>query len=164
MPNAWFLDTYIGITPTNGLLWQRAPSVRQFLPQVSADGGKMAWVEVLGNRCLVLVRASAATLAAISASVQRFPVDMLTDSLSTLTAGQRQVLVTQVTDMGYSLEEINAHVDSTNLQNHTLRDVLAVMCIRRSTPRYLSGSDELVFDGPPRPTAKTFADLEREVG
>ena len=66
MPTAWFLDTYRRAAK-RGFLWSREPTIVDFIPQISADGGKAAWVEIADNQCLVYTRASTATLAAISA-------------------------------------------------------------------------------------------------
>lgn len=107
----------------------------------------MHFTEVLGNHCLVKVRASATTLAAIAAAegVTRIPISRLDDSLSTLSNAQRTALRNKVLGMGYTASEVNAAFP--DLANATLGDVLRFCARRRRKPRWDAANGVVVLDG-----------------
>jgi len=146
---AWFIAPYKRDAPYPGLPGsvRRYCSVRDVAAQIEADGGVWQAVEILGDRAVVKVRASAATYAAIAAlpGVVRVPKDLLDDALSTLSAGQRTAIRNQVLDAGYTTAEVNARFP--NLANNTVGDVLRFLATRRRKPRYDAGTDTIVFDG-----------------
>lgn len=114
---------------------------------ILADGGDWREVEVLGNRAIVKVRASAATLSTLNGIFKRLPKNALNLSLSDLTNPQKIALRNELTDAGYSLAEIQARFGS-DLGQFTLRDVLRFMATRRNKPRYDANLDEIFLDGP----------------
>jgi hypothetical protein len=142
---AWFIAPYVRITIGNLPGVHRGCAVRQFHDQIKADGGKWRAAEVLGNKCLVKVSASAATLQTIAASYTRIPASRLDDPLSTLTNAQRTAIRQVILDAGYTVAEVNARFP--NLANNTLGDALRFLASRRLTPRYDQSTDTIILDG-----------------
>jgi hypothetical protein len=136
--------------------------MRQFTPQIHADGGAWRAIEVLGNRCLAKVRASASTLSTINAApgFVRVPLTRLDDPLSSLSPAQRTAIRNILTDAGYTMAEINARFP--NLADHTLGDALRFLASRRLKPRYDAATDTIILDGPPSPTSD-LGRLDQEV-
>jgi len=144
---AWFICPYK--RASNPMIsYVRYCAMDDFTAQIRADGGKWAEVEVLGNRAIVKVNALPATLDAIAAAPNfvRIPTAILDDPLSTLTPAQRNAIINQLTDAGYTVAEVQAAFP--NIANRTLREVLHFMASRKIIPRYDSGTDSLIFDGP----------------
>lgn len=143
MPIAFYIAPYKrragALTPT------RYCAIDDFTAQVDA----WAESEVLGDRAVVKVRASATILSAINAEPGfiRLPKDALDNPLSDLSAGQKTALRNLLTDMGYTLAEIQARFGA-DLGTHTLGDVLRFMASRRLKPRYDQGADQIILDGP----------------
>ena len=149
MPIGWFLCPYqrrlAALHPT------RYCAMDDFTSLIEADGGTWREAEVLGDRAMVKVRASAATLAIINgaAGFRKIPLAVLDDSLASLTEGQRTAIKNEILDAGYSLAELNAaHPD---LSATTLRQILQFLTRRRLTPRYDQPTDTIVCDGPLQP-------------
>lgn len=116
-----------------------------------ADGGSMHFTEVLGNHCIVKVKASEATLATIANAegVTRIPLSRLDDSLSTLTNAQRTALRNKVLGMGYTVSEIDAAFP--NLAQATIGGVLRFCAGRRLKPRWDAVNGVVVLDGAVQP-------------
>lgn len=142
MPIAWYIIPYVRIPPPTGLLAARAVALVVDRPDLKT------WreVEVLGNRAIVKVNASASVLSQLDAAYKRIPKDRLDDTLSDLPAGVRNALRDEILDMGYTLQEINARFPG-GVGNFTLRDVLRFMASRRRKPRYDAVTDAIVLDG-----------------
>lgn len=122
--------------------------MNDFTPQINADNGAWAETEILGDRAIVKVRASAATLNAIAATAtfRRIPnITALTASLSTLSAAQRTAIRNEITDAGYSVAELNAAIP--NLNTATLGQVFNLLATRRRKPRYDANTDAIILDG-----------------
>jgi len=120
-----------------------------FDAQIRADGGAWREVEILGDRAIVKVRATAATLDAIAAvtGVQRIPLERLDDSLSTLPRPQLNTIRKAILECGYTTEELNARLPDLSVV--TLRDVLRFLATRRLKPRYTDATrTAIVCDGP----------------
>lgn len=151
---AWFVAPYKRVPTAKPL---RYCAMNDFTAQIRADGGDWREIEGLGNRCLVKVRASAATLSAITAApgMTRLPLTRLDARLSALSATQRTALRQLLLDGGYTLDELNAAIP--NLSQATLRDVLRFAVSRRQKPRYDAATDRIVLDGPPLPTGDVDA-------
>ncbi len=115
---------------------------------ILADGGSWGSVEVLGNQAIAKVSAAAATLTAIAAltGVTRVHLSRLNDSLSTLTAGQRAAIRTLIINAGYTIAEVDARFP--DLTQVTIGEALRFLATRRLRPRYDSGTDSIVLDGP----------------
>lgn len=124
----------------------RYPEIDDYTDQIQAAGGRWAETEVLGNRCLVKVRAPTAVLDALDGVYKRLPKDRLDDSLADLPAGVKQALKDEALDMGYSVAELRARFPG-DLGDYTLRDVLRFMATRRLKPRYDSETDSIILDG-----------------
>lgn len=142
MPIAWFLVPYkrrVGMVPVT-----RYCAMDDFTASVTA------WTEteVLGDRAIVKVRALSGVLTTLNAEpgFVRLPKDALDDPLSDLTAGQKTALRDILTDMGYTLSEIQNRFGS-DLGAYTLHDVLRFMASRRRKPRYDTGTDAIILDG-----------------
>ena len=127
---------------------KRYCAMDDFTAEINAEGGKWVETEILGNRAIVKVRASAALLSTIEASpgIRRFPLNRLDDTLSSLPAPQRNQIRDEITDAGYSSTELRAAIP--NLGAATLRDVLQFMAGRRLKPRYDKSTDTIILDGP----------------
>jgi hypothetical protein len=124
-----------------------------FTAQILTDGGGWDETEILGNAALVKVRASAATLTTINAEpgFLRIPKhSALSDTLGDLTAGERQAILDELLVLGYSQAEVNAALPA-NWGSVTLAQVLRFAASRRLKPRYDSGTDAIVCDGPTQP-------------
>jgi len=124
----------------------RYPAIDDYTDQIVAAGGQWAETEILGNRCIVKVRAPAAVLTALSSVYKRLPKDRLNDSLSDLPAAVKQALKEEVLDQGYTLAEIRARFGD-DLGAYTLRDLLRFMATRRRKPRYDEETDTIHVDG-----------------
>lgn len=144
---AWFICPYKRQIPPI-----RPPTrycaMQDFSDQINADGGEWSETEVLGNCALVKVRASAATLTETNQAPEfmRFPKTALSDTLSDLTAGQRQAMKDKLLEMGYPLAEIREALGD-DLMDVTLGDVLRFAARRRREGRYDHMSGNIVFDG-----------------
>lgn len=149
MAIGWFIAPYQRILPYTGPgLAGRKCAMDNHTATIRADGGDWREVEVLGNRAVVKVRASAATLTSIATATgwRRLPKDRLDDPLSDLTNQQKNALRSELQDMGYTLAEIQARFGN-DLGAFTLGDVLRFMAKRRRKPRYDAASDAIVLDG-----------------
>ncbi len=144
----WFLGTYVRVTPIphTRIKAARACNIDSFSAQIAADGGTARWTETLGNRCLIKVKASPATLQAMAASLQRVPANRLNDPLSALTAGQRTAIRQTLLDAGYPTAEVTARFP--NLATNTLGDALRFLASRRLQPRYDAATNTIILDGP----------------
>jgi hypothetical protein len=161
MPTAWFIVPYKRRDHYGRP--GRYCAMDDFTAQIIAEGGWWTETEVLGNRALVKVRASAATLTQIAAEqgIKRLPKDRLDDSLATLSPAARQAIRAELEDMGYTLAEIQARF-GTDLSAYTLGDVLRFAATRRLKPRYDSSSDTIVCDGPAQ-LCRALAEVDAEV-
>jgi hypothetical protein len=145
MAVAWFIAPYkrrlTSSDPT------RYCAMDDFTQRIRADGGNWSETEILGDRAIVKVRASIATLTLIAATptFRRIPLGVLDDPLSSLTLAQRNAIRNEITDAGYSVAELNAVIP--NLAAVTLRQVLRFMASRRLKPRYDKVTDTIVIDG-----------------
>lgn len=156
MALGWFVIPYKrrnpGETPP-----ERYCGADDFTAQVLADGGTWDETEILGDVALVKVRASQATLNAIGNVGGTFTVPQkwieMQDSLVSMTAGERNQLQSAVLSLGYTQAEVDAAMGSTLAQwrTHVLGDLLEMAATRRLKPRYVSGTDTIVVDGPVQP-------------
>lgn len=148
---AWFLCPYKRMNPLAAKA-ARYCAMQDFNAQIKADGGTWAEVEVLGDKAVVKVVASAATLTAINAATgfTRFPKDILSAPLSDLTVNQQLALRDQIEGLGYPRAEWQAAL-GTDLTLITLRDVLQFVRRRRQKPRYDQATDTIICDGPVQP-------------
>jgi hypothetical protein len=144
MTIAWFVTNYKRRAGPRPL---RYCAMDDFTAQIKADGGDWTETEVLGGYALVKVRAADATLTAIAgtAGVFRIPINVLDDTLASLSNAQRTAIRDRVEAMGYTVEEITAAFP--NLRQATLRQVLHFAAGRRRKPRYDAVSDAIVLDG-----------------
>lgn len=150
MAAGWFVCRYIRplIGPYANDPRGRACAMDRYTALIRADGGDWRETEVLGNRTIVKVRASAATLTTIAADpdIIRIPVALLDDPLSSLSAGQRTALRNELQDMGYTLGEIHAALGS-DLSTITLGQLLRFAATRRRAARFDGGTQAIVCDG-----------------
>lgn len=161
MPVAWFIIPYKR-RPGNGPRVDRYPEIDDYSADIAVQGGTWRETEVLGDRCIVKVRARLGVLNALNdiPGFKRLPKDRLDDPLSDLSPAIRQALKAEVLDMGYTIAEVQARFGD-DLGQYTLRQVLKFMAKRRRSPRYNQPTDEIVFDGPLRiPTDPDRIDLE----
>lgn len=147
----WFICRYVvpNAGPFAGNPRARMCAMNRHTGPIRADGGDWREVEVLGNRAIVKVQASPATLTAITSDLdcRRLPLDLLDRPLSGLTNAQRTALQNELLDMGYPLSEIRDRLGN-NLSLVTLRQVLRFAATRRRKPRWDAGTSTVVFDGP----------------
>lgn len=149
MPIGWFLAPYARRIKPPGLPPARYCVMDDFTALITADGGKWSEAEVLGNHAIVKVNASSATLQAIAstAGIDRIPLTLLDEPLSSLTNAQRTAIQNKIESLGYPLSEIREHLGN-NIGTRTLREVLRFIARRRLKPRYDAGNDTIVLDGP----------------
>lgn len=160
MATAWFLCPYKeDLDPNNP---RRVCAMDDFTALITADGGAWRETEILGNRAIVKVRATPATLATIAAApgVRRIPLARLDDPLSTLTPAQRTAIRNEILNAGYTVEEVTAALP--NLTTATLRDVLRFMASRRVKTHFDATTNTFVFDGETR-TPNTPDRLDKEI-
>jgi hypothetical protein len=138
-------------------------AMNDFTATIRANGGRWSEVEFLGDRTLVKVNASAATLTTIAgtATFRRIPLAALNDSLSTLSSAQRTAIRDELLSAGYTLAEFNAAIP--NLATATLGDVLRFALTRRKRARFDQPTGTIICDGPDSPCPKTLAGLNAEV-
>lgn len=147
MPIGWFIVPYKRILPYNGpFLAGRYCAMDDYTKQIKADGGDWREMEILGNRAIVKVQASAETLTVLASVFKRLPKDRLDDTLADLPLPVRRALRDEMQDQGYTLQAIQARFGS-DMSTFTLRDILRFMASRRRKVRYDANTDELVFDG-----------------
>jgi hypothetical protein len=115
---------------------------------IYTDGGNWSETEVLGDRAIVKVKCSASTLTTINNGgvCRRIPLNALDNSLSTLTVAQRTAIRNELSNAGYTEQEIQARFPN-NLRTYTLRDILKFLATRRLRPRYDTPTDTIVCDG-----------------
>lgn len=163
MPIGWFIVPYKRSTKPNMPI-MRYPEIDDYTPDIEAAGGKWSETEVLGNRCIVKVRASTGVLNAIAAvdGFQRLPKNRLDDPLSDLSTAAQTKIKNALLDMGYPLSEIKEKFgNNVDLTLYTLRDVLKFATRRRLKPRYNEPTDEIICDGIVQPVkALEIVDLE----
>ena len=146
MAVGWFIAPYARVLE-NRPHPSRYCVMDDYTAQIRTDGGAWAETEVLGDRAIVKVRASDATLTTIAADVRirRIPLNALDNPLSSLTVNQRTAIRNELLDAGYTVAEVNARFP--NLANNTLREALTFLATRRRKPRYDSGTDAIILDG-----------------
>ena len=111
---------------------------------INTDKGNWSETEVLGDRAVVKVKASASTLAVLDGVFTRLPKNGLEDSLVTVATGDKTALKSEGLDMGYT--DIEWDTDFPNdLGTYQLKDVLHFYTKRRLKPRW-DGS-KIVIDG-----------------
>ncbi len=145
MALSWFLCPYKRRVNSHKLV--RYCAMDDFTELIAADAGAWSEIEVLGDRAIVKVRATPATLATIAgtATFRRIPLTLMDDPLSSLTAGQRTAVRNELLDAGYSLAEVTAAFP--DIAQATLGQVLRFLCTRRLKPRYDANTDTIIFDG-----------------
>src|SRR3990172_4851343 len=138
MASAWFIVPFK--RAAGGPKPARYCAIDGETPLIRGDGGQWAEAEVLGDRAIVKVRASAQTLAILAAKYKRLPTDKLDDSLAGLSAPAKTAIRNELEGAGYSLAEIQDRFGG-DLGQYTLRDVLRFMASRRRKPRYDADTD-----------------------
>ena len=131
----------------------------------TATIGPTNWAEseVLGNRGVVKVKATAAILSNLNDVVGfvRLPKNALDDSLSDLSPAVKAAIRSQLRDMGYTLAEIQTRFGD-DIGQYTLRDVLRFAATRRLKPRYDTELDEIICDGAIQ-SCRSIDDIDAEV-
>lgn len=151
MTIAWILCPY-KVRPSNNPHFRfiRYAAMDDFTPLIQVGGGAWAEVEVLGNVALCKVNTTDANLTTIlaTADFQRIPVGLrLTDSLATLTAGQRNAILTRLQAMGYTVTEITNALGGNlaNWRTRTLGDLLRFISRRRFKPASMDVNGNVTF-------------------
>ena len=149
MAVAWFIIPYKRDT---NVLATRYPAIDDHTVEIESYGGRWSETEVLGNYCIVKVRAPVAVLNALAAidGYRRLPKDRLDDPLSDLSVQVLKAIKTVLGDMGYPAAEIRERFGN-DLSIYTLRDVLKFATRRRLKPRYNAGTGEIILDGTVKP-------------
>jgi hypothetical protein len=161
MPTAWYIVPYKrrpAWPPT------RYPAIDDHTAQIRALAGEWTETEILGNRCIVKVRAPAAALEQLATlpNYKRLPKDRLDDPLADLPPAALTALRDEILDQGYTLAEIQARFPDANLANTTLGDVLRFMATRRRKPRWDPDVEEIVLDGPVQ-TSRPVDEVDRVI-
>ena len=162
MPIGWFIIPYKRRLTAHEPR-TRYPAIDDYTTDIKAMGGKWSETEVLGNFCIVKVRASTGVLNAIAAvdGFQRLPKNRLDDPLSDLSVQALKKIRNMLEDMGYPKAEITERFGN-DLSVYTLRDVLKFATRRRLKPRYNEPTDEIILDGPIQPV-KPLEKVDTEV-
>jgi len=149
MAVAWFIIPY---KRDPNVLATRYPAIDDHTAEIESYGGRWSETEVLGNFCIVKVRAPVAVLNALAAidGYRRLPKDRLDDPLSDLSVQVLKQIRNELEDMGYPLAEIKDRFGN-DLSIYTLRDILKFATRRRLKPRYNASTDEIILDGPVQP-------------
>lgn len=156
MALGWFIVPYKRRNPGQ-IPPERYCAMDDFTSQIRADGGDWDETEVLGDKALCKVRASAATLTLISNAAGFFTIPAkwieMQDSLVSMTSGERNQLSSAVLSLGYTQAELDAAMGNTLAlwRTHVLGDLLHMVATRRLKPRYDQPTDLIVFDGPVQP-------------
>jgi len=147
VPVAWFVCPMERVPHPRRVI--RRCAMDSFTQLIEADGGGWAESEVLGQRAVVKVRASAQTLTVIGQAPGfiRVPAARLGDPLSSLSAGQRTALRNVVLDLGYTAGELADRFPG-GLGTVTLGELLRFIASRRRKVRYDQATDSIVDDGP----------------
>lgn len=156
---AWFVVPYTYIM--RGRRHIRYPAIDDYTQQIRAEEGRWAETEVLGDQCLVKVRASAETLTELSKVYERMPAANIDDSLSATSIAEREQLLAICLDAGYSQAEIDKELEN-DLAVKTMGDVLRFLATRRLKPRYDAETEEIVLDGPEQ-RCKSIESVDAEV-
>jgi hypothetical protein len=124
-----------------------------FTSQIYADGGAWAETEVLGNHAIVKVRASDITLLAIKngEGFTMLPKNVLTATLSDLTANQKTAIRNKIESLGYSTQEIRDKLGN-DIGSKTLADVLRFIATRKRMPRVDQNTQTIICDGAEKQT------------
>ena len=162
MPIGWFIIPYKRRTD-EAHPRTRYPEIDDYTVDIKAAGGKWSETEVLGNYCIVKVRASTGVLNAVAAvdGFQRLPKNRLDDPLSDLSVQALKKIRDVLEDMGYPKAEIIERFGN-DLSIYTLRDLLKFATRRRLKPRYNEPTDEIICDGPIQPV-KPLEKVDEEV-
>lgn len=152
MATTWFIVPYTRKIEANG---ERPGSATRWADLnnhqdiIDTDAGAWAEVEVLGNRAVVKVRASQATLDTLAGLYLRIPLTALTMQLNQLTQAQRNRIHTELNDMGYTDPEIVSKLGAiNNIGQRTLGEVLRFAATRRQVARFDVTSSSFILDGP----------------
>lgn len=159
MATAWYIVPYKRRPEKHPPV--RYPAIDDYTPQIYGAGGRWAETEILGNRCLVKVRAPDEVLAVLDGAYKRLPAVKLDRPLARLPAKVKQALKDELEDIGYSPAEIQARFPR-GLGDCTLRDVLRFMATRRLKPRWDRQADEIVLDGQAQ-ACRPVDEVDREV-
>lgn len=155
MALGWFVVPYKRRLPLT--LAARYCVIDDLTAQILSEGGEWDETEILGDKALVKVRAAQATLTLVSNIAGVFTIPQkwieMQDSLSNMTAGERNQLQSAVLSLGYTQAELDAAMGSTLAQwrTHVLGDLLNMAATRRLQPRYDSATDTIFVDGPIQP-------------
>lgn len=131
--------------------------VNDFTAAIEAEGGRWAEAECLGDHAIVKISASIATLDTIAGTPGVIEVPRrwarLLDSFGDMTAGERNQIQNKLLGLGFTQTEIDAALGSNLIawRTHTLADLLRLLTSRRLQPRYDSGTDAIILDGPVQP-------------
>lgn len=157
----WFIVPYARRASSIGYV--RYCKIDDFTSQIVASGGHWSESEVLGNCAIVKVRAPQAGIDQLDAQPGfiKIPVQLLGDSLSSLSSTKKTQIRNKLEEMGYTPAEIQADL-GTDLGTKTLRQLLIFITKRRIRPRFDSVLDDIVFDGPVE-SCKTVDQLNGEV-
>lgn len=133
----------------------------EFTDLIYKEGGQWAETEILGNRGIVKVRASVATLTTIAGTTgfRLLPKDRLDDSLTDLTSDIKDKLRQEVLDAGYTASEFDERFPGGLT---SMRDLLRFLATRRLKPRRDKTTRDIVLDGPVQ-TPRTIESVDAEV-
>ncbi len=143
----------------------REVAINDYNDLINADGGSWSEAEVLGNRAIVKVNATQATIDTIVAAEPTYfklPTSNLNESVSDLTNAQRNAIKNKILDQGYTLAEINSKLTFSAFSSTTIWDVLNFMATRRIKSRFDHDLQQFVFDGPVQ-VCKSIDKLNSEV-
>jgi len=160
MPIGWFICPYKERLPRQ-FIPVRYCAMDDFTQQILTDGGRWSETEILGDRAIVKVRASLATLDMIAAAptFRRIPRDALDDSLSALTQEQRNAIKNEILDAGYTPIEVNTQFPDLAIVR--FGDVLRFMATRRLKPRR-AADGSIAIDGGVQ-ACKSINDIDKEI-
>lgn len=152
MTIAWFMvpmSTRPRVTGSAQLI--RYCAMDDFTTSIFAAGGSWDAQEGLGGVALVKIFTADALLTTITGTAGFIRVTdrvVLTDTLSTLTAAQRNTIQNKLLSNGYSQAEINAAMGNTLAlwRTHTLLDLLTLILTRVRRPASMTAQGVVTFE------------------
>ncbi len=143
---AWYIAPYkIRENTPDGLNNERYCAMDDYTDKIIyEDKGNWSETEVLGNRAVVKVKASASTLTILDSIFERMPKDGLEDSLTAVSVTDKTALKDEVLNMGYSNIEWDEEFPN-NLGTYKLKNILHFYTKRRLKPRF--DGNKIIIDG-----------------
>ena len=155
---AWFLVPYKVREHRDNM---RYPAIDDQTPEIRADNGDWSEAEIMGDMCIVKVRAEQTTIDILAGLYELLPGQDLNDDLSGLDSKKKTALVNKIKDLGYTDNEVTSKLGN-DVGTKKFGDLLDMMASKRMKPRYDPDTKTIVLDGPVQ-ACKPISILDAEV-